>query len=103
MEEFERLVSTLSYRTVARVTQTRSHLDPAAVLGEGKLKELGAPTGGGTGWSARQRRRRRTRRGSGALADRRSLPPSPRKTGPVPVRGHTSLEALRRGWNRGLW
>ncbi len=46
MEELERLVSTLGYRTLARVTQARSHIDAAAVLGEGKLKELGALTGG---------------------------------------------------------
>lgn len=46
MEELERLVSTLGYRTLVRVTQARSHIDAAAVLGEGKLKELGALTGG---------------------------------------------------------
>jgi GTP-binding protein HflX len=46
MEELERLVSTLGYRTVARVTQARSHLEAAAVLGAGKLEELGALTGG---------------------------------------------------------
>jgi len=46
MEELERLVSTLGYRTTARVTQARSHLEAAAVLGEGKLKELGELTGG---------------------------------------------------------
>ena len=46
VEELERLVSTLGYRTIAKVTQTRSHLEAAAVLGEGKLKELGGITGG---------------------------------------------------------
>ena len=46
VEELERLVSTLGYRTIATVTQTRSHLEAAAVLGEGKLKELGDLTGG---------------------------------------------------------
>jgi GTPase len=46
MEELERLVSTLGYRTIGRVTQTRGHLDAAAVLGEGKLKDLGKLTGG---------------------------------------------------------
>ncbi len=46
VEELERLVSTLGYRTIAKVTQTRSHLEAAAVLGEGKLKELGEITGG---------------------------------------------------------
>ncbi|HSO32419.1 MAG TPA: GTPase HflX [Labilithrix sp.] len=46
VEELERLVSTLGYRTIAKVTQTRSHLEAGAVLGEGKLKELGEITGG---------------------------------------------------------
>src|SRR5271165_6591043 len=46
MDELERLVSTLGYRTIARVTQARSHLQARAVLGEGKLKELGQLTGG---------------------------------------------------------
>ena len=46
LEELERLVSTLGYRTIAKVTQTRSHLEAGAVLGEGKLKELGELTGG---------------------------------------------------------
>ena len=46
VEELERLVSTLGYRTVAKVTQVRSHLEAGAVLGEGKLEELGELTGG---------------------------------------------------------
>jgi GTP-binding protein HflX len=46
VEELERLVSTLGYRTVAKVTQARTHLEAAAVLGEGKLAELGDITGG---------------------------------------------------------
>ncbi len=46
VEELERLVSTLGYRTIATITQARSHLEAAAVLGEGKLKELGDLTGG---------------------------------------------------------
>ena len=46
MDELERLVSTLGYRAIGRVTQARSHLDAAAVLGEGKLKDLGNLTGG---------------------------------------------------------
>jgi GTP-binding protein HflX len=46
VDELERLVSTLGFRTVARVTQTRPHLEAGAVLGEGKLKELGEITGG---------------------------------------------------------
>jgi GTP-binding protein HflX len=46
LDELERLVSTLGYQAVARVTQTRSSLAPSAVLGEGKLVELAALTGG---------------------------------------------------------
>lgn len=46
VEELERLVSTLGYRTIAKVTQARTHLEAGAVLGEGKLKELGDITGG---------------------------------------------------------
>ena len=46
MEELGRLVSTLGYRTVGQVTQYRTHIEAAAVLGEGKLKELAALTGG---------------------------------------------------------
>ncbi len=46
LDELERLVSTLGYRTVGRVTQSRASLAPGAVLGEGKLLELAALTGG---------------------------------------------------------
>ena len=46
VSELERLVTTLGYDVVAQVTQTRTHLAPGAVLGEGKLEELGALTGG---------------------------------------------------------
>ena len=46
VEELERLVSTLGYRTVATVTQKRTHLESGAVLGEGKLAELADITGG---------------------------------------------------------
>lgn len=46
VEELERLVSTLGYRTVAKVTQARTHLEAGAVIGEGKLRELGDLTGG---------------------------------------------------------
>lgn len=44
--ELERLGKTLGLEPVARVTQKRSGLAPVAVLGEGKLKELAALTGG---------------------------------------------------------
>jgi GTP-binding protein HflX len=46
LDELERLVKTLGYRVVARVSQTRATLAPQAVLGEGKLAELAALTGG---------------------------------------------------------
>jgi GTP-binding protein HflX len=46
LRELERLVTTLGYEPVGRVTQARSGLSPAAVLGEGKLKELAELTGG---------------------------------------------------------
>ena len=44
--ELRRLVHTLGHDVVATVSQRRSGLAPAAVLGEGKLKELAALTGG---------------------------------------------------------
>jgi GTPase len=44
--ELERLGATLGLTPVARVTQRRSALAPSAVLGEGKLRELAAYTGG---------------------------------------------------------
>jgi GTP-binding protein HflX len=46
LTELERLVTTLGYRPIARVTQARASLSPSAVLGEGKLGELAALTGG---------------------------------------------------------
>ncbi|RYZ01967.1 MAG: GTPase HflX [Myxococcales bacterium] len=46
LAELARLVTTLGYDVTARVLQTRSSLGPAAVLGEGKLKELARLTGG---------------------------------------------------------
>jgi GTP-binding protein HflX len=46
LDELERLVKTLGYRVVARISQTRATLAPAAVLGEGKLAELATLTGG---------------------------------------------------------
>jgi GTPase len=46
LDELERLVKTLGYRVVSRITQTRATLAPTAVLGEGKLLELAALTGG---------------------------------------------------------
>jgi GTPase len=46
LRELERLADTLGLRVVGRVTQRRSALVTATVVGEGKLKELGALTGG---------------------------------------------------------
>ena len=46
LEELGRLVTTLGYQVVARVVQPRSHLEAAAVVGEGKLAELAEITGG---------------------------------------------------------
>ncbi len=46
LDELERLVTTLGYETIARVTQGRDHLEASAVVGEGKLKELADLTGG---------------------------------------------------------
>ncbi|HEX3775708.1 MAG TPA: GTPase HflX [Polyangiaceae bacterium] len=46
LDELERLVRTLGYRVVGRMTQARPTLAPGAVLGEGKLAELAAVTGG---------------------------------------------------------
>jgi GTPase len=46
LAELGRLVQTLGYDVVATVTQRRDALAAAAVLGEGKLKELAAITGG---------------------------------------------------------
>ncbi|MEP7051236.1 MAG: GTPase HflX [Pseudomonadota bacterium] len=46
LDELERLVKTLGYRVVSRMTQTRATLAPTAVLGEGKIVQLAAITGG---------------------------------------------------------
>ncbi|MFO0757680.1 MAG: GTPase HflX [Byssovorax sp.] len=46
LAELGRLVHTLGYDLVATVSQKRSALAAAAVVGEGKLRELGAITGG---------------------------------------------------------
>jgi GTP-binding protein HflX len=46
LTELERLATTLGLRPIGRVTQRRDRLAPAAVLGEGKLRELARFTGG---------------------------------------------------------
>jgi GTP-binding protein HflX len=57
LAELERLVTTLGYRVVGRVTQARERLSPAAVLGEGKLVELAELTGGSGRTSGAPRRK----------------------------------------------
>ena len=46
LAELERLVSTLGFVTVAKITQARQHFAAAAVIGEGKLEDLAELTGG---------------------------------------------------------
>jgi GTPase len=46
LDELARLVTTLGYDVVQRILQSRDTFAPAAVLGEGKLKELARLTGG---------------------------------------------------------
>ena len=46
LDELARLGKTLGLEIVGRVTQRRSRLAPAAVVGEGKLRELAGRTGG---------------------------------------------------------
>ncbi len=46
LDELTRLVNTLGYEVIGTVSQKRDGLAAAAVLGEGKLKELAAITGG---------------------------------------------------------
>src|SRR5215467_6967089 len=46
LEELERLATTLGVQPVGRVTQRRGALAAGKVLGDGKLKELAAWTGG---------------------------------------------------------
>ena len=46
LQELTRLVKTLGYNVVGRVTQKRSSDKYAAVLGQGKLAELARWTGG---------------------------------------------------------
>lgn len=46
LDELARLVTTLGYDVTARILQSRDSLAPAAVLGEGKLRELARLTGG---------------------------------------------------------
>jgi GTPase len=46
MEELHRLVQTLGFEVVGKLVQKRKSVSPATAIGEGKLKELAAWTGG---------------------------------------------------------
>src|SRR3984957_8472809 len=46
LEELGRLVKTLGYELVGRISQKRDEIDGATVLGKGRLAELAAITGG---------------------------------------------------------
>src|SRR6202451_1043917 len=46
MEELGRLVKTLGYEVVWRISHKRDKLDGSTVLGKGRLEELAAITGG---------------------------------------------------------
>ena len=46
LDELARLAKTLGFQVIGRVTQRRTRLDPGAVVGAGKLKELAEWTGG---------------------------------------------------------
>src|ERR1700685_332109 len=46
IEELGRLVKTLGYEVVGRISQKRDELDGSTVLGKGRLEELAAITGG---------------------------------------------------------
>ncbi len=67
LAELERLATTLGLRPIARVTQRRAALAKAAVVGEGKLAELAAWTGGtGVVPSGATRKKRRIDAGEDA-------------------------------------
>jgi GTPase len=68
IEELERLARTLGLDPVGRVTQRRGNLAAGSVLGEGKLKELAAWTGG-TGVVAAYKKPGKARRDKGDDTD----------------------------------
>lgn len=85
LAELERLVRTLGHTTVARITQKRHNLAPGAVLGEGKLKELAAITGGKgvLPSSAPERRSKAHARSAGAdEAEKTDAPDEENEEGP---------------------
>jgi GTP-binding protein HflX len=69
LEELERLASTLGLAPVGRVTQKRSVLGKSAVIGEGKLLELAAWTGGDGVIPTFQRKKRKIDVKAEALED----------------------------------
>src|SRR5450432_849606 len=71
LDELARLVTTLGLEIAGRITQKRDALANAAVLGEGKLQELAAFTGG-TGVvpsSAPERKNKARAKMAGAASD----------------------------------
>ncbi|HTA90815.1 MAG TPA: GTPase HflX [Polyangiaceae bacterium] len=75
LAELERLVKTLGYSVVGRITQARASLSPAAVLGEGKLAELAAFTGGsGEAGVVVPRKTDKARARREAVADGKTIP-----------------------------
>jgi GTP-binding protein HflX len=76
LDELERLVTTLGFRVIGRVTQAREHLSPAAVLGEGKLAELVELTGGSgrTGPAVRRKKSKAQARWAAEAEDRAPKP-----------------------------
>ncbi len=65
LAELTRLVSTLGYEVVGQVSQARSSLAPAAVLGEGKLQALAELTGGSGQVERKQPTRHKAREHAG--------------------------------------
>jgi GTP-binding protein HflX len=88
MAELGRLVHTLGYAVVGELTQRRTRLAPGGVLGEGKLEELAAWTGG-TGLVPQGPPRRvvtkaRERWEAEADEEEPAAPPDPDETGDEP-------------------
>jgi GTP-binding protein HflX len=86
LEELERLVTTLGYRPIARITQARDGLSPAAVLGEGKLAELVELTGGSgrTGPAVRRKQSKAQKRWATEGEERSAKKPGAARSAPLP-------------------
>jgi GTP-binding protein HflX len=82
LDELARLAKTLGLDVVARVTQRRDRLAPGAVVGEGKLKELAAFTGGSgvvpVGPPSKQREEEAERAEAAEAAEKPAEPEAPR-------------------------